>query len=44
VSDKFELQYTCKVCETRNAHRVSRIGKLIEFADKKCTLMSVHKY
>ena len=28
VSDKFELQYTCKVCETRNAHRVSRIGNL----------------
>lgn len=27
VSEKFELQYTCKICETRNFHRVSRIGK-----------------
>lgn len=24
ASRKFELQYTCKVCETRNHHRVSR--------------------
>eukprot|EP00978_Attheya_sp_CCMP212_P029965 scaffold108591_cov45-Attheya_sp.AAC.3 len=23
---KFELQYTCKVCDTRNSNRVSRIG------------------
>jgi hypothetical protein len=30
VSDKFELQYTCKVCETRNSHRVSRIGKQLQ--------------
>ena len=27
VGDKFELQYTCKVCETRNTNRVSRIGR-----------------
>lgn len=27
VSPKFELQYTCKVCNTRNCHLVSRIGK-----------------
>jgi hypothetical protein len=27
ASEKFELQYTCKICETRNVHRVSRIGK-----------------
>ena len=26
VSPKFELQYTCKVCDTRNCHLVSRIG------------------
>jgi len=26
VDRKFELQYTCKVCETRNSHKVSRIG------------------
>ena len=26
VGDKFEIQYTCKVCETRNSNRVSRIG------------------
>lgn len=26
VSDKFELQYTCKICDTRNAHRVSRLA------------------
>jgi hypothetical protein len=26
VGHKFELQYTCKVCDTRNTHRVSRIG------------------
>jgi DNL zinc finger len=24
ASRKFELQYTCKICETRNVHRVSR--------------------
>lgn len=29
VSDKFELQYTCKICDTRNTHRVSRLGKFI---------------
>ena len=28
VSRKFQLSYTCKVCETRNTHMVSRIGKL----------------
>lgn len=27
VSSKFQLQYTCKVCDTRNHHLVSRIGK-----------------
>lgn len=27
VSDKFELQYTCKLCDTRNAYRVSRLGE-----------------
>ena len=26
VSPKFQLQYTCNVCETRNCHLVSRIG------------------
>lgn len=26
-SDKFELQYTCNICETRNTHKVSRMGK-----------------
>lgn len=26
VGDKFELQYTCKVCDTRNSNRVSRVG------------------
>lgn len=25
-TDKFELQYTCKICETRNSHKVSRIA------------------
>jgi len=29
VSDKFELQYTCKICDTRNAHRVSRLGEYL---------------
>jgi len=27
LSPKFQLQYTCKVCDTRNHHLVSRIGK-----------------
>lgn len=31
VSDKFELQYTCKICDTRNNHRVSRLGVYIMF-------------
>jgi hypothetical protein len=31
VSPKFELQYTCKVCNTRNCHLVSRIGKYIQY-------------
>ena len=26
-SSKFELQYTCNICETRNTHKVSRLGK-----------------
>lgn len=26
VSDKFELQYTCKRCDTRNSNKVSRIA------------------
>jgi hypothetical protein len=26
VAKKFELQYTCNVCETRNCHRVSRLA------------------
>ena len=26
-SERFELQYTCKVCETRNSHKVSRMGE-----------------
>lgn len=26
VGAKFELQYTCKVCDTRNSHRISRLG------------------
>jgi hypothetical protein len=26
MGNKFELQYTCKVCDTRNSNRVSRIG------------------
>jgi hypothetical protein len=31
VSPKFELQYTCKVCNTRNCHLVSRIGKCMQY-------------
>ena len=27
VSPKFKLQYTCNVCDTRNSHMVSRMGK-----------------
>ena len=27
VADKFELQYTCKVCDHRNSNRVSRLGE-----------------
>lgn len=27
VSDKFELQYTCKICDTKNTHRISRLGE-----------------
>lgn len=26
VGRKFELQYTCKICDTRNCHKVSRIA------------------
>ena len=26
ASDKFEIQYTCKVCETRNSNKVSRVA------------------
>ena len=26
VAPKFQIQYTCKVCETRNSHMVSRLG------------------
>jgi hypothetical protein len=26
VASKFELQYTCNICQTRNKHRVSRIA------------------
>jgi hypothetical protein len=26
VSDKFELQYTCKICDHRNSNKVSRIA------------------
>ena len=26
VNDKFELQYTCKICDHRNSNRVSRIA------------------
>lgn len=25
-SERFELQYTCKICETRNSHRISRMA------------------
>lgn len=35
VSPKFELQYTCKVCNTRNCHLVSRIGKVQLFRNEK---------
>ena len=27
-SSKFELQYTCNICDTRNVHKVSRLGTL----------------
>ena len=27
VTRKFQLSYTCKVCETKNSHMVSRVGK-----------------
>ena len=26
VANKFDIQYTCKICETRNTNRVSRVG------------------
>lgn len=26
-TERFELQYTCKICETRNSHKVSRMGE-----------------
>lgn len=26
VAHKFELQYTCKICETRNSHNVTRLA------------------
>ncbi len=29
-SPKFELQYTCNVCETRNVHKVSRLGMCLQ--------------
>ena len=25
-SEKFAIQYTCKICDTRNTHKVSRMG------------------
>jgi hypothetical protein len=28
---KFELQYTCNICETRNSHKVSRLGMYLLF-------------
>ncbi len=28
-SSKFELQYTCNICETRNSHKVSRLGTFV---------------
>jgi len=28
ASPKFKLQYTCNVCDTRNSHMVSRLGKI----------------
>ena len=28
LSKKFQLQYTCNVCETRNCHMISRLGTL----------------
>jgi hypothetical protein len=34
VNHKFELQYTCKICETRNVHKVSRIGEFCCIAPK----------
>lgn len=27
VTPKFKLQYTCNICDTRNSHMVSRLGK-----------------
>ena len=27
VTRKFQLSYTCKVCDTKNSHMVSRVGK-----------------
>ena len=41
VSDRFELQYTCKVCDTRNNHRVSRLGKYCKgiLVMSYCTLL-----
>jgi hypothetical protein len=29
ASPKFKLQYTCNVCDTRNSHMVSRVGKMV---------------
>jgi hypothetical protein len=29
ASPKFKLQYTCNVCDTRNSHMVSRLGKMM---------------
>ncbi len=38
VTPKFKLQYTCNVCETRNSHMVSRLGKLMWFYPLENTL------
>jgi len=36
ASRKFQLQYTCKVCETRNSHAVSRIAYLKGVVIARC--------
>ena len=41
VTRKFQLSYTCKVCDTKNSHMVSRVGK---FFSEVVVIIQVRKH